>query len=177
MDEVAVTCARVAVIFPDADTTQVEQFRAQWDPLASVVAAHITIAYPFSWTHPINELEAVLADVASETPAFPVRLTDAIGWEDEYVFLQAQIGAAEISRLHHRLYQQPALGLAAPHSFVPHMTVGRRQRPDDLRSSVAQANASALTVAGRALALTVYRIAPDGQRINELSIPFTRSSR
>jgi 2'-5' RNA ligase len=177
MDEVPVMFARVAVIFPDADTTQVEQFRAQWDPLASVVAAHITIAYPFAWTHTINELEAVLADVASQTPAFPVRLTDAIGWEGEYVFLQAQIGGTEISRLHQSLYQQPALGLAAPHTFVPHMTVGRRQRPDELRSSVAQANARALSVNGRALALTVYRITPDGQRINELSVPFARSSR
>jgi 2'-5' RNA ligase len=162
---------RVAVIFPHADTGDVELFRQRWDPLANSVAAHITVVFPFVWHSSIGALETFLGDAVLKHPRFPVRLNGFAIWEDEYLFLLAREGADQISRLHHDLYAGLLPGLAAPRVFVPHMTVGRRRHPDELLTALGEANGVQLSLDGFALALSIYRIEQGGRRVRELDVP------
>jgi 2'-5' RNA ligase len=156
---------RVAVIYPDADTGAVERFRRRWDPLGGSLAAHVTIAYPFKWERGVAELRELLAGVA---PApFALRLGVPTVWEDEYLFLLAERGGAQIARLHDAVHG--ALGLARAERFVPHMTVGRR--PPGAEQDRMRRAADGLAVSGWARGLSVYRREADGRRIHEFAVP------
>lgn len=101
---------RVGVLFPDSDTAAVERFRAQWDPIAAHVPAHVTVAFPFDDDRDIEVLAREFRIAMTGMAAFPVELETPTAWEDEYVFLLATQGAAEITALHNALYQGPLLG-------------------------------------------------------------------
>ena len=155
---------RVAVIYPDADTGPVEVFRQRWDPLGSLVAAHVTIAFPFDWDGQPGELPARLAGTMPRP--FAVRLGSPTVWDDEYLYLLAERGGAQIARLHDAVYN--ALGLPRAERFVPHMTVGRRSAgPDQDRMLRA---ADGLSVNGWARELSVYRRESGGRCIHEFTI-------
>jgi len=155
---------RVAVIYPDADTGAVEQFRRRWDPLGGVVAAHVTIAFPFDWAGDPSELPGRLA--ATMPKAFALRLGSPTVWDDEYLYLLAERGGAQIARLHDAVHN--ALGLARAERFVPHMTVGRRP-PGPEQDRMLRA-ADKLSVNGWAKELSVYRREPDGRRVHEFTV-------
>ncbi len=147
------------VIFPEADTRDVEDFRTQWDPQASTVAAHVTLAFPFDWPGTLDELVTGLAPVAAAYREFPLSLEDARIWADEYVFLLAAQGNDEIATLHRALYTGPLAHLPTPSTFIPHMTIGRQPNPWQ-----AHTTAKTLRVSGRATAVTVYRVEPGACR-------------
>jgi len=155
---------RVAVIYPDADTEAVELFRQRWDPLGGVVAAHVTIAFPFDWAGEPGELPARLAGTMPKP--FAVRLASPTVWDDEYLYLLAERGGAQIARLHDAVHN--ALGLARAERFVPHMTVGRRPAGTDQEQMLRAAGG--LTVTGWARELSVYRRETGGRRIHEFTI-------
>ncbi|WP_353648491.1 2'-5' RNA ligase family protein [Nakamurella sp. A5-74] len=150
----------VGAIFPDADLTEVEQFRVQWDPLADSVAAHITIVFPFS---EVNDLEA-LRTLSMEP--FPVRFGTPSLWEGEYLFLTADVGDEHIVDLHRRSYG--ALQLPLPADFVPHMTIGRRPAGSEAKHMLARA--TGLVVEGWARSMTIYRRHLDGRRTFECTV-------
>ena len=77
--------------------TDVESFRARWDPLATSVSAHITVVFPFDWSDTLPALSTVLGTVAAVNPAFPVALGRVTVWEDEYLFLLAHQGGDAIN--------------------------------------------------------------------------------
>jgi 2'-5' RNA ligase len=161
----------VAVIFPEADLTDVERFRARWDPLATSVAAHITVAFPFDWSSSVLALKTVLSGVVSAHRTFPVALSGVTVWEDEYLFLLAHQGGDAISRLHGDLYAGPLPGLAPPETFVPHLTVGRHREPRELRTALGEAHDAGLSVTGMATTLSIYRVDGTGRRVRELDVP------
>jgi 2'-5' RNA ligase len=155
---------RVAVIYPDADTGPVELFRQRWDPLGGIVAAHVTIAFPFDWAGDPGELPGRLS--ATMPKAFALRLGSPTVWDDEYLYLLAERGGAQIARLHDAVHN--ALGLARAERFVPHMTVGRRP-PGTEQERMLRA-ADGLSVNGWARELSIYRREPDGRRVHEFTV-------
>jgi 2'-5' RNA ligase len=154
------------VIYPEADLDAVERFRAHWDPLSGVVAAHVTIAFPFEWRSGAEALQAVLGDVAPMP--FRVRLGAPTVWDDEYLFLLAEEGGGDIARLHDAVHR--AAGVGRPERFVPHMTIGRR--PPGAEQHRMLRAAHGLVVSGWVRALSVYRREPDGRRVEEFTLPF-----
>ncbi|MCU1624112.1 MAG: 2-5 ligase superfamily protein [Frankiales bacterium] len=160
---------RVVVLFPVGDPAAVETFRQRWDPLATAVAAHITLAYPFESEESPSALAATLSRVAREVEPFPVQLERVATEDEEYLFLLADIGEASIQVLHDRLYAGPLGALPKPVRFVPHMTVGRTRDPKALREMEWAAREQALSFAGDAVALSVYRI-EGGSRVREFDV-------
>ena len=121
-----VQCAIVA--FPMLESAnQIEAVRQRFDPLASVLDAHVTLVFPF--TPPAESVEVlhphVVTAVAGLAP-FPIRLTRPTPADANYLFLQVTHGDRLLIELHDRLYS----GLLAPflspaHSYAPYVTVGR----------------------------------------------------
>ncbi|HCT80722.1 MAG TPA: hypothetical protein DGG94_03070 [Micromonosporaceae bacterium] len=169
---VAAPARRVVVIFPNAaNTGAVEGFRARWDPLAAQVRAHITLVFPFETdAAAADELRRSIAGVAARQAPFAIELVEPTIWEREYLFLLARQGGAEIGRLHHALYDALPEALKEG-GFVPHMTIGRRQVPQEIEAAYHGARGLNLEVCGFARELTVYRIDPDGSRRAEVVVP------
>ena len=160
----------VVVIFPEADTVQVEDFRSRWDPLAGAVAAHITLVYPFAWRGPIDEVATGIARVAAAHDSFTINFNKVMTWEDEFLFLIAAEGGDEVSSLHRDLYSGVIPGLVAPDEFVPHVTVGRPGGGVNLAASRADAERLGLSLSGRATALSIYSRDARGRRVREVDI-------
>jgi len=155
------------VIFPEADTTQVEQFRADWDPLADAVAAHITIVFPLDWPGSASDMGAVLAEVASDHASFAIELNQPTIWDGEYLFLLADEGKDRIARLHGDAYAH--LRIAAPARFVPHMTVGRSAQRERIVAALGEADRVGLSLSATVRSLSVYLIGA-GDRGPALSV-------
>jgi 2'-5' RNA ligase len=157
------------LIFPEADTVEVERFRAQWDPMAASVAAHVTVVFPFESS--TDALEATLLDVASHHRPFPLTLNEVTIWQEEYLFLLVGEGRDQVSALHHDLYAALPIAPDASIPFVPHMTVGRRPgQPTELAGARLEARAVPLSVTGIATALSVVCIEPSGRCIREIDV-------
>ncbi|MGH8836870.1 MAG: 2'-5' RNA ligase family protein [Actinomycetes bacterium] len=156
------------VTFPEADTTEVEEFRSRWDPQSTLVAAHVTSAFPFEWPATLDDLVTAVARLASEHHAFPLSVRDAIIWEDQYLFLMVVERHDEIADLHRALYRGPLAYLPPPAPFVPHMTIGRQSDP-----ARARAEAATLRVEGRITSVSVFRLEPGGPRMGvaDLRLP------
>jgi hypothetical protein len=95
------------VLFPDGETSLVEQFRQRWDPLAMRVAAHVTVAHPFHDDRDSTSLSRDMSAVIEDVAAFSLRLDTPTVTHDRYVFLLASRGGAEVQELHRRLYSGP----------------------------------------------------------------------
>ncbi|MEV4514266.1 2'-5' RNA ligase family protein [Dactylosporangium sp. NPDC049525] len=167
---------RVIAVFPEMDTTAVERFRRRWDPLATAVPAHITVAFPFEWAGPVSGLAAALQPVITACTSFAFGLSNPTVWDDEYLFLLLGDGREQVSQLHESIYRQVLRGARRPTRFVPHMTVGRQADEVALRVGVSEAAAMDLPLIGRARSLTVYRRDEDGRRVRELDIPLGAAS-
>jgi 2'-5' RNA ligase len=112
----------------DDDRQWIEGVRVRHDPLASRIAAHVTLVFPTE----VREAP-VVAHVRSALQfceSIPVVLRGAVAFPDRvgsgyYVFLLAEEGYAELLAVHDALYN----GVLADHRrrdipFVPHVTVG-----------------------------------------------------
>lgn len=162
---------RVAVIFPEAETEDIERFRLRHDPLGGLVAAHITIAYPFDDDRDPESLSRDVEHAISDVPAFRLSVGNPLPVEDENVFLLVTEGARWVRLLHERMYAGPLAQLEKPLNFVPHMTIGRASNRRALEAAVAEAAASGLGLSGLAHALSVYRIDEHGRRGVEFQVP------
>lgn len=161
------------VIFPDADTEETERFRDTWDPQSTLISAHITIVFPFDWPGSPDDLITLLAPTAQRHRRFRVHLDNPTIWDDEYLFLLATQGDAEIRQLHDALYEAP-LGMGDEPGFTPHMTIARQRDPAALRE--AQRQAASLAVLGWANTLSIFRVEPGAKRRGVADIPFSPRS-
>jgi 2'-5' RNA ligase len=96
---------------------------------------------------------------------FPVRLAGITGSEGEYLFLSVKRGNDELIALHDRLYTgilQEHRSLV--HTFLPHLTVGRRADNARFQQALADLASLNVTVETDVAAVTVYRIEPGGGR-------------
>ncbi len=116
----------------------IEAIRARFDPLAGVIAAHVTLVFPFDAAIPIDELQSHVQTAASQTPAFRADVTAAPRIDGEYLFLDISCGADAFVALHDRLYDG-MLGAhrSRTHMYQPHITIARSATPARLRDAAA----------------------------------------
>lgn len=160
---------RAIVIFPpEADLREAALLRQRFDPLAHLVAPHLTLVFPFDDDLPRADLERHMRTVLTGRHRFDLRLSGVTASDGEYLFLNVKRGNDEIIALHDALYGgrlEPHL--SRMHTFVPHMTIGRLSTgvEDALRSTSAP-----MSIDTCADAVTAYRIHDDGRREIELVI-------
>jgi 2'-5' RNA ligase len=114
--------------FEAPDRRWIKSFRAQHDPQASRIPAHVTLVFPFEAV--ADDVGLEVRTIARATPriALSIRrshlVADVVGG-GTLVCLVPDEGTAEIVALHDRLYAG-ALGahVRADIPYVPHVTVG-----------------------------------------------------
>jgi len=116
----------VLVHFPNIDTGSIQQFRRQYDPLAGLIAAHITLVFPLAERLAPSILAGHIEAVLKNWHPFPFRLCGLQKSWDDYLYLLVEAGRAEVVRLHDELYSDVlAADLRDDLPYIPHVTLGR----------------------------------------------------
>jgi 2'-5' RNA ligase len=117
---------RAIVVFPEFDGLHlIEQLRRRFDPLASVIKAHITLVFPFTRDLATEQLHSHIQWAVHDIYPFQVWFQGITGHEGGYLFLNVTRGNDRFIELHDRLYSGVlAAYLSAEHTYVPHVTVG-----------------------------------------------------
>ncbi len=117
---------RAIVVFPKFDGLHlIEQLRRRFDPLVSVIKAHITLVFPFESDLTTEQLHSHIRRAVHDIHPFRVRLQGIIEQEGGYLFLNVTRGNNQLIELHDRLYSGLlAAYLSSEHTYVPHVTVG-----------------------------------------------------
>ena len=138
------TAQYAIVAYPTLEfANQVEAVRQRFDPLASVLNAHVTLVFPFTaHAEVVAGLQPHVTAAVADVAPFPIRLTWPTPSDESYLFLQLIHGDKQLIELHDRLYS----GLLAPflspaHFYVPHVTVGRFPSAGALSIAVLEARA------------------------------------
>ncbi|MDQ0462542.1 2'-5' RNA ligase [Caulobacter ginsengisoli] len=152
-----------------ADHTWIEAARALHDPQARMVAAHITLVFPFEG---LDEASAAghAQTIAAATQPVGFRLTAAHAVRDRFsprshVFLTPDAGDAQIRRLHVALYSGPlAAYLRADIPYAPHITVAAAESFE--AAEAIAAGLGPIAIAGRLAALELVGF--DGRTVTPL---------
>ncbi len=160
--------------FPKFDGIErIEAFRARHDPMASQVAAHLTLVFPFPTAHSRLQVETHVGRVVSKWPPIPVTFERVRMFANEFLFLMAARGAASITALHDRLYTRSL----APHlrrdlGYEPHITLARHADFAALERALAEAEEELGAQFGETLReVTLLAVAPDGRITPLKTIP------
>ena len=116
---------RAIVAFPEPPLAAVEVFRVVHDPLATRLAAHVTLVFPFASAATDLQLVAHLRRVCRRWPHLPLTLAGVGAYAARWVHLRVTRGAEALIELHDRLYR----GVLSPYlrrefSYEPHVTIG-----------------------------------------------------
>jgi 2'-5' RNA ligase len=132
------------VLFPAiAAGGVIEELRREFDPLANVLAAHITLVFPFPAPTVPSAVIEHLQTSAESAAAFECTLAGVSAEPNGFLFLDVDTGADACRAFHERLYS----GLLAKHrstthTYRPHVTIGRltdSNKLDDARRVVERA--------------------------------------
>ena len=122
---------RAIVLFPNFNNIDsIQAVRERFDPLASFIAPHITLVFPFESELSTQEIGDHVRRAIEGVKRFPVQLSSVTGdFRDGYLFLNVKRGNDVIIDLHDRLYS----GALEPFLFrkmtyCPHITVGRLEQ-------------------------------------------------
>ncbi|MEA4914205.1 MAG: 2'-5' RNA ligase family protein [Christensenella sp.] len=125
---------RAIVLFPKFENIDaIQAVRERFDPLASFIAPHITLVFPFESELSTQEIGDHVRRAIEGVKRFPVQLSSVTGdFRDGYLFLNVKRGNDEIIDLHDRLYR----GVLEQYLFrkvtyCPHVTVGRLEQPTE----------------------------------------------
>jgi 2'-5' RNA ligase len=156
-----VTVQHAIIAFPTLRLSdRVESIRRRFDPLATLLGAHVTLVFPFADESIEPRLDQHIAQAIAGVAPFDFGLTVPTAGDGGYLFLNVTAGAGHFVQLHERLYT----GVLAPHrspthSYIPHITIGRLANADLLLTAAAEAR-SLLdeTLVGRVDKLAVFRL-------------------
>ena len=149
------------VAFPtlsEEDARFVAAIRARHDRHASVLGPHFTLMFGSDAVDEATYVDHVRA-IASSTSAFPFTCFEAEPDEDAgrgYAYLVPDLGRAEVTALHDRLYTGPmAPCLRTDRHFGAHMTIGHAADFDAAARLCDELNAEGINIAGAVDALVV----------------------
>ena len=168
--------SRAVVLFPKSDAlAAIEEFRRRHDPLANVIAAHVTLVFPFTSGVEAQALRSHIEASIVGIPPFAIRF-DGVTAEDEgYLFLNITRGSETIHRLHDRLYTGPlSAHRSSRHVYTPHLTIGRISTASDQAAALREAAATLPAFDAEASALSVYRLRALRGGFTELEVPLAR---
>jgi 2'-5' RNA ligase len=156
-----------------AGIERIEAFRARHDPMASLIAAHLALVFPFPTSLTRLQVETHVRRVASRFPAVPVTFKSVRPCASEFLFLMAARGAAAVTELHDRLYTRAL----APHlrrdiEYQPHITLARYPTLEALDAAAEEArDAFRDELRDTLREVTLVSVAPDGKIAPLASIP------
>ena len=100
--------------------------RERFDPLAPLIAAHLTLVFPFEDSMSDHVLAKHIRGRVAPEPGFAVTFQGITAHDDEYLFLNVKRGNDELIRLYATLHTGAlAAHRSRRHTFLPHVTVGR----------------------------------------------------
>ena len=129
------------VAFPRSDANDmIEALRRRFDPQASLIAAHVTVVFPFAAATSVEQLRPHIEAAVHGVAPFEILLDYPAAAEGEYVLLNVLRGAASAQTLYERLYTGPlAVHRSSAKGYEPHITLGRLSDPGRLAAAVAEA--------------------------------------
>ena len=159
------------MIFPPlADMARVEAVRRRFDPLAESIPAHVTLAIPFDSDVSEPDLRRHVEVAAAGIGSFAITLDGTSCTDDHALFLHVADGADLIETLHDRLYSGPLARHRSLQAFVPHMTIGRFNSSTACAAALVSPQLDGLALRTVVRAVSVYRIATDGDRRIEAEV-------
>ena len=118
---------RDILIFPKFKNIHlIQDFRSKYDPLANLIAPHITLAFPFSDNISNEALISKLTNLLINFKPFSITFKGISLSYDNYIFLNCTKGNQTLIQLHDEIYKQ-----IIPNHFnksikyIPHITIGR----------------------------------------------------
>jgi 2'-5' RNA ligase len=157
------TVQHAVVAFPRFDAPErVEALRRRFDPLSAVIAAHVTLVFPFEQGDSSFSLIDHVATVARDVAPFAIAFAEPTVEDDEYLMLNIAAGGELLTALHDRLYAEPlARHLSRVHAYRPHVTLGRLESSSVAVAAVATARRIlAAQVRARIDSLAIFRLEP-----------------
>ena len=118
---------RSIVIFPQFgnDINLIQDIRNQYDPLASKIAPHITLVFPFESEILSHTLRQHIKTSLSGLETFSLSMQGISIEENNYLFLNLIKGQEYITKIHDLLYSGILEQfLSRRHFYKPHLTVG-----------------------------------------------------
>lgn len=127
---------RDILIFPKfKNISKIQELRNKYDPLANLIAPHITIAFPFSDNMSNEELIKKLTNLLKNFRPFTIVFKGISLSEDNYIFLNCMKGDQEIIELHNEIYKQILTShLKKSIKYIPHITLGKASSIQELDS-------------------------------------------
>lgn len=127
---------RDILIFPKfKNINKIQELRNKYDPLANLIAPHITIAFPFSDNISNEELIKKLTNLLKNFRPFTIVFKGISLSEDNYIFLNCMKGDQEIIELHNEIYKQILTShLKKSIKYIPHITIGKASSIQELDS-------------------------------------------
>lgn len=118
---------RAIHIFPRfANEEMINRLRLDFDPLASLIAPHLTLVFPFESSLSEEELLEHCRTALREMEPFQLTMRGITGTPEWYVYLTVKQGNDAIIDMHDRLYRGPLESfLFRKVTYIPHLTVGR----------------------------------------------------
>ena len=111
--------------FSNSDVNLIQNIRNKYDPLASKIAPHITLVFPFESEISANALRQHLETNLDGFEAFNLTMQGISHEEGNYLFLNLLQGQEHIIKIHDLLYSGIlAKFLSRKHFYKPHLTVG-----------------------------------------------------
>jgi 2'-5' RNA ligase len=165
------------VAFPETAALEtIETLRRRYDPMSSLLGAHITLVFPFvagpSSAALRSHVERTLADVEP----IELCLAGVSAIDDEYIFLNVEAGRDRVIDLHDRLYTGVlAAHLSREHVYRPHITLGRLKDRGALADALAHAMSAAPVANAIVREVAVFRL--DGPDRGEVEFTIALSSR
>jgi 2'-5' RNA ligase len=116
------------VLIPRFDAPdRIEAIRREFDPLAAMLPAHVTLVFPFAEELTPAALRDHIATATTGLGAFDIGLGQPVVTADGYLWLTVTEGRAAVTELHDRLYAgRLAAHRSVTHAYDPHVTIGRR---------------------------------------------------
>ncbi len=119
----------VVIYLPQRIERYVASLRERFDPDYDIVAAHITLVFPWETATPLAELSAIIAEQARKCPPVKVEL-DSVGdfYPGTPIIYWAVATAEPLRCLYRHLYAN--LDLPLPFKdLIPHVTVAKEISP------------------------------------------------
>ena len=109
------TVQNAIVLFPVFESSEeIEDLRRAYDPLASVLPAHVTVVFPFVDTAASRVLHEHSLAAIGIFPSFDIAVATPTPEDGGYLFLRVTEGRKQVVELHDRLYTGPRRRISPP---------------------------------------------------------------
>lgn len=147
------------------DTTAqpwIEVLRRRFDPLAPLIAAHVTLLYPFDLQLSDQELVRHCQEQVSDCGAFTFTLGPPEKSDDDHFWLPVHPIPPALISLRNALLTGPLAGLISPNrEYRPHITIARPPLNPEVATEI-KTVAENLEFTLEATQITIERILDDG---------------